>query len=141
MDDGNDMTIRLILAIVSSLLEEVALVVVVLWGLPQIDVHIPLAGLVAMMVALGAYDIFSYRMGSKALRQRPVMGLPAMVGSRGKVAIPLSPEGMVKVKGELWKATSEGGVLDIGDEITVVGQDGLRLIVRKNTAGDLEKNS
>ena len=141
MDDGNDMTIRLILAIVSSLLEEVALVVVVLWGLPQIDVHIPLAGLVAMMVALGAYDIFSYRMGSKALRQRPVMGLPAMVGSRGKVVSPLSPEGMVKIKGELWKATLEGGVLDIGDEITVVGQDGLRLIVRKNAAGDLEKSS
>jgi len=70
-----------------------------------------------------------------------VMGLPAMVGSRGKVVSPLSPEGMVKIKGELWKAASEGGVLDIGDEITVVGQDGLRLIVRKNTAGDLEKNS
>lgn len=135
------MTIRLILAIVSSLLEETALVAIVLWGLPQVDVHIPLAGLVAMMVALGAYDIFSYRMGSKALRQRPVMGLPAMVGSRGKVASPLSPEGMVKIKGELWKATSEGGVLDIGDEITVVGQDGLRLIVRKNTAGDLGKSS
>jgi len=141
MDDGKDMTIRLILAIVSSLLEEVALVAIVLWGLPQIDVHIPLAGLVAIMVALGAYDIFSYRMGSKALRQRPVMGLPAMVGSRGKVVRPLSPEGMVKIKGELWKATSEGGVLDIGDEITVVGQDGLRLIVRKNTAGDLGKDS
>jgi len=135
------MTIRLILAIVSSLLEEVALVAIVLWGLPQIDVHIPLAGLVAMMVALGVYDIFSYRMGSKALGQRPVMGLPAMVGSRGKVVSPLSPEGMVKIKGELWKAASEGGVLDIGDEITVVGQDGLRLIVRKNTVGDLGKNS
>ncbi len=135
------MTIRLILAIVSSLLEEVALVAIVLWGLPQIDVHIPLPGLVAMMVALGVYDIFSYRMGSKALGQRPVMGLPAMVGSRGKVASPLSPEGMVKIKGELWKAASEGGVLDIGDEVTVVGQDGLRLIVRKNTAGDLEKSS
>jgi len=48
---------------------------------------------------------------------------------------------MVKIKGELWKATSEGGVLDTGDEITVVGQDGLRLIVRKNTAGDLGKDS
>jgi len=135
------MTVRLILAIVSSLLEEVALVAIVLWGLPQIDVHIPLLGLVAMMVALGAYDVFSYRMGSKALRRRPVPGLPAMVGSRGKVASPLSPEGLVKIKGELWKATSEGGALDTGDGITVVGQDGLRLVVRKSSADDLKRGT
>lgn len=135
------MTVRLILAIVSSLLEEVALVAIVLWGLPQIDVHIPLPGLVAMMVALGAYDVFSYRMGSKALRRRPVPGLPAMVGSRGKVASPLSPEGMVRIKGELWKATSEGGALDTGDGITVVGQDGLRLVVRKSSADDLKRGT
>jgi len=44
-------TARLILAILSALLEEAVVVVVVLWGLPRLGIRIPLAGLVALMAA------------------------------------------------------------------------------------------
>jgi len=125
------MTARLILAIFSTLLEEAALVVVVLWGLPQLGIHIPLAGLIALMVAWGAFSIFTYRMGSRALRRKPLIGLPGMVGSKGEVVSPLAPKGVVRIKGELWESTSAGGRIDIGEEVTVVGQDGLKLVVRK----------
>jgi len=125
------MTIRLILAIVSTLLEEAALAVVVLWGLPQLGIHIPLAGLIALMVAWGAYAVISYRIGSRALGKKPEIGLPDMVGSKGKVVSPLDPEGLVKIKGELWIAKSAGGRIDTGDEVTVAEQDGLKLVVRK----------
>ena len=108
---------------------------VVLWGLPQLDIHIPLAGLIALMVAWGAYAVISYRMGSQALRKKPVVGLPAMVGSRGKVVSPLAPVGLVKIKGELWEATSAGNkMIDTGEEVTVVGQDGLKLVVRERNS-------
>ena len=125
------MTIRLILAIVSTLLEEAALAVVVLWGLPQLGIHIPLAGLIALMVAWGAYAVISYRIGSRALGKKPEVGLPHMVGSKGKVVSPLEPEGLIRIKGELWIAKSAGGRIDIGEEVTVAGQDGLKLVVRK----------
>ena len=125
------MTARLILAIFSTLLEEAALVVVVLWGLPQLGIHIPLAGLIALMVAWGAFSILTYRMGSRALRRKPLIGLPGMVGSKGEVVSPLDPKGVVRIKGELWEAASDGGRIDIGEEVTVVGQDGLKLVVRK----------
>ena len=125
------MTARLILAIFSTLLEEAALVVVVLWGLPQLGIHIPLAGLIALMVAWGAFSILTYRMGSRALRRKPLIGLPDMVGSKGEVVSPLDPKGMVRIKGELWEAASDGGRIDIGEEVTVVGQDGLKLVVCK----------
>ena len=124
------------MAIVSTLLEEAALAVVVLWGLPQLGIHIPLAGLIALMVAWGAYAVISYRIGSRALGKKPEVGLPDMVGSKGKVVSPLDPEGLVKIKGELWIAKSAGGRIDIGDEVTVAGQDGLKLVVRKSNISD-----
>ena len=125
------MNIRLILAIFSTLLEEAALVVIVLLGLPRIGVHIPPAGLIALMVAWGAYSVFIYRVGSRALRQKPMVGLPHMVGSKGKAVNSLAPEGLVRIKGELWVAETEDQNIDTGEQVTVVGQDGLKLVVRK----------
>ncbi len=128
---------RLIIAIVSTLLEETALAAGVLWGLPGLGIHMPLWGLIALMAALGAYAVITYRMGSRALRRKPLDGATVMIGSEGKVVSPLVPEGMVRIKGELWRAKSASGRMDSGEEVTVVGQDRLKLIVRKCSSGDL----
>ena len=125
------MTTRLILAILSSLLEEAVLVAFVLWGLPQLGVEMPLAGLIALMAVLAGYNVISYRVGSRALKRKPVAGLPDMVGTKGKAVSRLAPRGLVRIKGELWEATSSDGSIDVGNEIIVVGRDGLRLIVAK----------
>jgi len=129
---------RLIIAIVSTTLEEAALAVGVLWGLPKLGIHIPLWVLIIVMLAWGTYTVTTYRMGSRALRRKPVHGLTAMLGSEGKVVSPLVPEGMVRIKGELWKAKSASGRMDTGEEVTVGGQNGLKLIVHKRSPGDLE---
>ncbi len=129
---------RLVLAIISTLLEETALAVIVLLGLPQLGIRIPLAGLIASMAAWLAWSVIIYRMGSRALRRKPVVGLPTMVGSKGKVVSPLAPEGLVRIKGELWVAKSESGEMNPGGEVIVVGQDGLKLVVRKSSTGDLK---
>ena len=133
------MTGRLIFAIISTILEETAIVVIVLWGLPKIGVHIPLPGLIALTVVWGAYSVMTYRMGSQALRKKPVMNLPDMVGSKGKVVSPLAPEGLVRIKGELWVAKSASGEMEPGGEVIVVGQDRLKLVVRDSgTTNDSE---
>jgi len=129
------MTGRLILAIVSTVLEEVALVIIVLWGLPQIGVQIPLWGLIALMAAWSAISIFIYRAGSRALRRKPVLGLPAMIGSKGKAISPLAPSGFIRIRGELWDAISSDDRIDTGEEVTIVGQDGLKLVVHKSSKG------
>jgi membrane-bound serine protease (ClpP class) len=129
-------TARLILAILSTLLEEAAVVVVVLWGLPKLGIRIPLAGLIALMAALAAYAVITYRMGSRALRRKTVAGLTDMVGSKGKVVTPLDLEGLVRIKGELWKSKSVDRGIDAGEEVIVVKQDGLKLIVRRNKRGN-----
>ena len=129
---------RLIIAIVSTTLEEAALAVGVLWGLPKLGIHIPLWVLIIVMVAWAAYTVTTYRMGSRALRKKPVNGMTAMLGSGGEVVKPLVPEGLVRIKGELWRAKSASGEIDTGEEVIVVGQDRLKLTVRKRSPGNLE---
>jgi membrane-bound ClpP family serine protease len=135
------MSARLIWAIVSTLLEEAAIAAIVLRGLPYLGIHhFPLAGLIALMIAWGAYSVITYQRGSRALKKEPLGGLPDMVGSQGEVVSPLAPQGLVRIKGELWQAKSASGRMDTGEEVSVVGQDGLKLMVRpRRTTADVEK--
>lgn len=119
------------MAVFSTLLEEAAILVIVLWGLPELGISIPTAGLVAIMVLWAIVSVVIYRAGTRALKAKPVVGLPDMIGSRGKAVGPLVPGGVVRIKGELWEAESVGGGIETGEEISVIGQQDLKLIVRK----------
>jgi len=130
------LTGRLIIAIISTILEEAAIVVIVRWGLPEINVHIPLWGLILVMIAWLSYSIFTFKMGTRALKKTPVANLSNMIGSKGKVVSSLSPQGMVMIKGELWVANSTGGNLEPGGEVIVVGQDRLKLVVQDINEND-----
>ena len=130
------MTARLIYAIVSILMEEAAIVVIALWGLPQIDIKIPLGVLIAVMVVFAVFSVLLYQAGSRALRKKPV-ALSVMIGSKGKVASSLNPVGFIKIKDELWEAESLGGKIGVGKEVMVIGQDGLKLVVRRRNKDDL----
>ena len=123
---------RLIIAIISTVLEEAAIVVVVLLGLPQLGINIPLPGLIALMVGWLAWSVIIYRIGSRALAKKPLDILPDMVGSKGKVVSPLVPEGLVKIKSELWVARAAKGEANLGEKVVVVEQDGLKLVVSKS---------
>jgi len=123
---------RLVFAIFATLGEEIALALFVLLGLPRLGVTVPLGGLIAMMTGLAIYGVFSYRLGSRALRKKPLAGFTDMVGSNGTVIEPLVPRGTIKIGGELWEAESTDREIDAGEEVTVTGQQGLRLMVRKS---------
>ena len=122
------MKTRFIIAIVTTVLEEAALVAGVLWGLPRLGVYIPLWVLIIVMVAWTAYAVITYRIGSRALRKKPVVGMT-----------PLTPEGFIRMKGELWRATAMDKDIEVGDEVFVVSQDGLKLVVRKTNSSDSEE--
>lgn len=126
------MTARLILAIVSLILEEAAIAVIVLMGLPRLGINLPLPGLIVVMVLWLVYGVVIYRIGSRALRREPLVSLPDMLGGWGKVVSQLAPEGLVRIKGELWVAKSVEKKIDVGQKIIVVEQDGLKLVVREN---------
>ncbi|MDP3880346.1 MAG: NfeD family protein [Dehalococcoidales bacterium] len=130
---------RFIFFIVSTILEEVALAVIVLLGLPRIGIQLPLVVLIVLMAVWAAYSLITYRVGSRALSRKPVICLPDMVGSKGMVVSPLAPEGLVRIRGELWIARPDNGEAVPGDEIAVVEQYSLKLVVHKTrAAGDLD---
>jgi membrane protein implicated in regulation of membrane protease activity len=126
-----------LLAIATSLLEQAALVSVVLWLLPRAAINVPIWGLILMMIALGTYNYINYRLGKRALTKKPIISLD--IGSRGRAATPISPTGYVRVNGELWRASSNSNI-DAGEEISVVGIEGLKLLVspikRDNRTGE-----
>ena len=124
-------TARLILAIVSTAAVEAALFAIWRWLLPEWGIDIPLAVLIGVMVAWAIFAMVDFWFVTRILKRQAVVGLPTMIGSKGKVAQPLTPEGQVIIKGELWGAEAIDGNIGSGEAVTVVGQDGLKLIVRR----------
>ena len=53
---------------------------------------------------------------------------------------PLAPNGVIRIGAELWDAASAGRRIKIGEAVTVVGRDGLTLIVRKSSLVRLKRN-
>ena len=127
---------RLILSIASTILEEAALAAIVLWVLPRWNIRIPLWALGLALAAWTAFSIFTHRMGSRALMTKHVVGLHNMIGCQGEVVSQLAPEGMVRIKGELWRARSAGGEINESIEVIVVGQERLELIVQESHGTD-----
>ncbi|MEJ2739682.1 MAG: NfeD family protein [Dehalococcoidia bacterium] len=116
-------------AIIGTCLEEGALVVIVRWWLPHnFDIHVSWWVLGILMFLLFGYSVFTYSMGRKALLRKSPVYPDTIVGCEGVVASPLDPMGYVKVKGELWKATSTSDLV-IGQKIRVAKIDGIRLVV------------
>ncbi len=122
---------RLVIAVLATLGEEIALALFVLLGLPRLGVELPLGGLIAMMAGLATYGVISYRLGSHALMKKPMAGFTDMIGSKGKVYEPLTPKGTIKIKGELWDAEATECHIDRGQDVIVVSRQGLKLTVSK----------
>ena len=123
---------RLVLAVTSSTAEEFVIYSIWRWLLPQWDINLPVAALIAAMVAWGIFSIWLFVFTTRTLKKQVPVGLPSMIGTVGRAASRLAPEGMVRIRSELWVATTESGEIKKGENIKVIGEDGLRLVVRKN---------
>ena len=126
-----------IYAIVGSILEVVALLVVMLWILPILNIHIPWWIVTILLVVELGVSAFTYIMGRRALSKRLTFGPEAIIGSEGIVATALDPTGYVKVRGELWKASCQSE-LEVGDEIIVKDIEGIKLVVMPKAEGPFQ---
>ena len=114
---------------ISTILEQAAVIAIVLWGLPQIGINIPLWGLIILMVVWGICSYVFYIKGKRALLREPVTSPEDLIGSRGNAIEPLAPQGYIRINSELWKAKSMGTDVSAGEEIVVERVNGLTLIV------------
>lgn len=122
---------RLIVAVVTTILDEAAVIFLLVWGLPILGVKLPIGVLVLIGVLWTSFAVTLYFSGIKILRKKPLAGQTDMTGFRGKVVRDLSTQGMVKIGGEIWTARSASGIIRKNEEIIVESQNGLTLIVRR----------
>jgi membrane-bound serine protease (ClpP class) len=101
----------------------------------------PVLIVLAALLTFGFFVFFVQRVWQA--RRRPVMaGSEALVGANGEAREAISPEGLVFVRGALWRATTDGPAIPAGSPVRVVARKGLRLEVAKRddvTAPDKEK--
>jgi membrane-bound ClpP family serine protease len=121
---------RLLIAIITSLLDEAIIVAAIIWGLPRLGVDIPLYGIILICIAFVIYAVSFYLIGSNILRKKPMPGFTQMVGVEGRTVSRLDPRGFVRVEGELWESKAESGSIQSGVDVIVVDQYGLKLVVR-----------
>jgi membrane-bound serine protease (ClpP class) len=74
-------------------------------NLPAIQVSWSVILPVVIVTVLFFLIVITY--GVKAQRRRPDYGREALVGKRALVIAPLTPEGLVRVEGELWRAVAD----------------------------------
>jgi membrane protein implicated in regulation of membrane protease activity len=76
-------------------------------------------------------DLLLYRFFRRAY-EPDVTGAARLVGERGVAEGDLSPEGYVRVRGELWRAVANSGaeVISSGTEVEIVSAERMQLAVR-----------
>ena len=123
----------IIYSILTTVLQEAAVVALVLWLLPLLEVHVPLWGMAILMAAVAAWGLIGYRLTRNIVNQESVTPSSAMIGCEGIAVTPLEPEGVVRVRGELWKARTNHAAIAKNEEIIVEEIDGLILYVAPRT--------
>jgi membrane-bound ClpP family serine protease len=121
---------RLIVAVFSTSLEEAGIWAIWRWLLPEVGIKLSPAVLIGVMLVWAAFSVTLFMFTTSVLKKQAKVGLPSMIQSKGRVVSPLAPDGLVRIKGELWGATSTEGNINKGEEVEVVGEDGLKLLVR-----------
>ena len=89
--------------------------------------------IIVMAVLLVLFFGFVVGAGIRAHRRKVGTGGEGLQQARGRALGLLAPAGEVLVEGERWRARAESGSIAEGEEIEVVGQDGLTLLVRKRS--------
>jgi membrane-bound serine protease (ClpP class) len=119
------------LIVLAALLDDVAALVLIFVILWFFDVKLPLSAIIAIGLVLGTFIFIVHRAVVPSLRRKKVTGAEGMIGLTGEVVQSLKPKGVVKIKGEYWKAESNEGEIDVGGDVEVVGIKSLSLEVRR----------
>ena len=76
-----------------------------------------------------AFFVFFVDRAIRSRRRQVLTGADALVGAMGHAREDLLPEGLVFVRGALWKAVADRGPILAGSPVQVVGRNGLQLEV------------
>jgi membrane-bound ClpP family serine protease len=117
----------------TTVVEETALMLVMLWLLPSLGMDVPPWIVIVLAMVWAAWSYLTYRIGAKTIEKIPVVGAEALVGVRCITTTPLLPGGYVQAGSELWRAHSTAGDINSEVEVVVVEVKGLTLLVKPSS--------
>jgi len=126
-------TVKDWLKVLVLLLDEaavVALVVLILWVL---EIKIPLLITIPVALVLGALVFIIHKAVIPTFHRKKITGSEGMIGLKGEVTQPLIPMGTVRVGDEYWKAKSVADNIAVGEEVEILGLEGLTLKVNRKS--------
>ena len=122
------------LIVLVSLIDDVIILAVIILAFWYFKVKLPLWGMIAIGLALGAFIFIRTWAILPSLRRKKVTGAEGMIGSVGEVVESLTAGLVVKVSGEYWHAECHDGDVETGEEVDIVGIDRLKLEVRRKVS-------
>ena len=132
MEKKNETSLlRAWLIVLVSLLDDAAVLALVFLGLWYFHVEITWTIILVLALAIIGFFFIMHKAVIPSLRRRRVTGREGMIGLTGRVTQSLEPAGMVMIGGEYWQARSIEGKIEMGEEVEVVGINGLVVEVRK----------
>lgn len=131
---GEISTLKAWLIVLASLIDDAAVLALIFLGLWFFHVKITWAIILAVALVVIAFFIIMHKAVVPSLRRKKVTGAEGMVGLKGEVTQPLKPKGVVKIKGEYWKARSVEGEIGVGEDVEVLAINGLDLEVRRKVS-------
>jgi len=87
--------------------------------------------IIVMAILMALFFLFVIGAAVRAHMRKVATGSEGMMHQRGRALGALTPTGEVFVEGERWRARAAEGEIREGEEIEVVGKDGLTLLVRR----------
>jgi len=113
------------------LLDEAAVVALVILVLRFFSIHIPLPITIIMALLIGIFVFVIHIAVIPSFHRKQVAGREGMIGAQGRVVEPLTPFGTIIVKGEYWKAKSLDENIELDEDAEIIGLDGLTLKVKR----------
>ncbi len=98
---------------------------------PELPLSVSWKVIVPVVAATAGIFVFAISAGIRAQLQRPATGSDGLIGQVGMVRTPIDPDGQVFVRGEIWRAVSEGDRIGEGEQVRIVGVDGLTVRVKR----------
>ena len=68
---------------------------------------------------------------NRSLRSRNSLKTEDLIGATGEAVTPLRPAGTAVIQGRRMDVVAEGGLIETGRKISVVAQEGIRIVVRQ----------
>ncbi len=98
---------------------------------PELPLGVSWKVIVPVVAATTGIFVFAISAGIRAQMRKPATGFEGLIGQVGVVRTPVDPDGQVFVRGEIWRAVSDGGRIGEGERVRIVGVDGLTLRVTR----------